>query len=219
MVTEDPSKSVAPPPKASKPFKKAGLPDGLDYELLRRTVIPTVIAYYARQRDPWDRPASILSTEICTIIRHTGRVDFEVDPKGTIYKNVRTCPSRHYPYSFVSQVTQRLSDSWRAVIGSVSTALIMTFIFENQKSKFPTQEKVTAWANKQLTNWRFLYVTTEGNDTKVSCYFSNILYLTDCIYESNGGASSVMQLSWAPLQLTLRQFKAPNESRISKPME
>ena len=57
------------------------------------------------------------------------------------------------------------------------------------------QEKVTAWANEQFTNWCFLYMTMEGNDTKVSCYFSNILYLTDCIYESNGAASSIMQLS------------------------
>ena len=90
MVAEDPSKVVAPPPKSSKPFKKSSLPEELDYDLLCRTVIPTTIAYYARQRDPWDRPASILCSEIRTILRHTGRVDFEVDPKGAIYKNVRT---------------------------------------------------------------------------------------------------------------------------------
>ena len=88
----------------------------------------------------------------------------------------------------------------------------MTFILENQKSKFPTQERVMAWANKQLTNWCFLYMTTEGNNTKVSCYFCNILYLTDCIYKSNGTASSIMQLSWASLELTLWQLKVPNES-------
>ena len=213
MVTEDTSKFVAPPPKASRPFKKADLPDGLNYELLCHTIIPTVVTYYTHQREPWDHPASILCGEIHTITRHTGRVNFEVDSKSTIYKNVCTCSSWHYPYSFVSQVTQWLSDSWWAVIGSVSTVLIMTFIFKNQKSKFPMQ------ANEQLTNWCFLYMTMEGNVTKVSCYFSNILYLTDCIYESNGVASSIMQLSWAPLQLTLRQLKVPNESQISKLME
>ena len=101
MVTEDLLKSVAPPPKASRPFKKAGLPEGLNYELLRRTVIPTIIAYLGRQRNPWDRPASILCSEIRTIIRHTGRVDFEVDPKGAIYKNVSPCPSKPYPCSCV----------------------------------------------------------------------------------------------------------------------
>ena len=102
MVTKDPSKSVVPPPKASKPFKKAGLPEGLNYELLCRTVIPTIIAYLGRQRNPWDRPASILCSEIHTIIRHTGKVDFEVDPKGAIYKNVSTCPSKPYPCSCVA---------------------------------------------------------------------------------------------------------------------
>ena len=90
MVAEDPSKVVAPRPKSSKPFKKLSLPEELDYDLLHCTVIPTTIAYYARQRDPWDQPASILCSEICTILRHTGRVDFKVDPKGAIYKNVHT---------------------------------------------------------------------------------------------------------------------------------
>ena len=90
MVAEDPSKVVAPPPKSSKPFKKSSLPEELDNDLLCHTVIPMTIAYYARQRDPWDRPASILCSEIHTILRHTGRVDFKVDPKGAIYKNVHT---------------------------------------------------------------------------------------------------------------------------------
>ena len=72
---------------------KSGLPDGLEYGLLRCTVVPTVIAYFAHQRDPWDCPASILCNEICTIIRHTGNIDFEVNPKGSIYKNVHTCTS------------------------------------------------------------------------------------------------------------------------------
>ena len=37
------------------------------------------------------------------------------------------------------------------------------------------QKKVTAWANKQLTDWRFLYVTTEGDNMKVNLCFANIL--------------------------------------------
>ena len=82
MVTEDTSKSVVPPPKASKPFKKASFPEGLNYELLRHTVVPTTISYVGCSRDPWDRPASILCNKICIIIRHMGRVDFEVNPKG-----------------------------------------------------------------------------------------------------------------------------------------
>ena len=50
MVTEDRSKSVMAP-KASKSFKKSDLPDELNYEILCHIVIPTIIAYYARQKD------------------------------------------------------------------------------------------------------------------------------------------------------------------------
>ena len=110
MVTEDTSKSVVPSPKASKPFKKAGLPKGLNYELLCCTVIPTTISYVGRSRDPWDHPASILCNEIRIIIRHTGRVDFEVDPKGAIYKNVSTSPSKLYPCSCNSSIGESTTD-------------------------------------------------------------------------------------------------------------
>ena len=115
MVTEDALKSVAPPPKASKPFKKAGLPEGLNYELLRHTVVPTTISYVGRSRDPWDRPASILCNEIRIIIRHTGRVDFEVDPKGAIYKNVSTSPSKLYPCSCNSSIGESTTDRQLAI--------------------------------------------------------------------------------------------------------
>ena len=70
-----------------------------------------------------------------------------------------------------SQVIQRLSDSWQAIIGSVSLALITTYIFDNQKAKFHTQEKVAAWAKKQLTDWCFLHKTADGDDTKASRRF------------------------------------------------
>ena len=96
IVTEDPPKSVAPPSKSSRPFMKSGLPDGLEYGLLHRTIVPTVITYFAHQRDLWDHLASILCNEIRTIIRHTGNVNFEVNPKGSIYKNVHTCTSSQW---------------------------------------------------------------------------------------------------------------------------
>ena len=99
MVTKDWSKSVMAP-KASKPFKKSDLPDGLNYEIIHCTVIPTVIAYYAHQKDPWDRPQSILCNKICIILRSAGGVDFKVDPEGPIYKNV--CMINHFHHSILT---------------------------------------------------------------------------------------------------------------------
>lgn len=118
----------------------------------------------------------------------------------------------------IFQVTQRLADSWQAVTGSVSIALITTFIFENQKSKFHTQHEVTAWATEQLTDWRFLYTNAKGNNMKVSHYYGNIFYFADFIYNRNGMASSVVEPSWAPSQLISWQLKVPNESQILKLM-
>ena len=118
----------------------------------------------------------------------------------------------------VFQVTQWLANSWQAVIRSVSIALIMTFIFENQKSKFRTQHKVTAWATEQLTDWHFLYANAKGNNMKVSHYYGNIFYFADFIYDRDGMASSIVEPSWAPSQLISQQLKAPNKSQILKLM-
>ena len=53
IVTENKSKFIAPP-KVLKSFKKSDLPDGLNYDVLHHTIVPTVITYYACQKDPWD---------------------------------------------------------------------------------------------------------------------------------------------------------------------
>ena len=74
-----------------------------------------------------------------------------------------------------SQVTQHLSDSWWAVIGSVSLALIMAYIFKNQESEFTTQKRVTSLAKKELTNYRFLYSKAEGDDKTVCHYIFYII--------------------------------------------
>ena len=84
-------KSIATP-KVPKSFKKLDLPEGLNYEVFCRTAIPTVISYYAHQRDPWDQQVSVLCNEIWIILKSASGIDFEVNPKGPIYKNVsRQC--------------------------------------------------------------------------------------------------------------------------------
>ena len=88
MVSKNKSKSVAAP-KASNSSKKPNLPDGLNYKVLRHMVIPTVIVYYACQKDPWDRQPTLLCNEISMILKSVG-MDFKVHPKGPIYKNVNT---------------------------------------------------------------------------------------------------------------------------------
>ena len=169
IVTKNKSKSITAP-KASKNFKKSDLPDGLNYKVLRCTIIPTVITYYTHQRDPWDQQPSTLCNEIHLIMKLTGGMDFEVDPKGAIYKNVSmvfVVTNIAIPPHPNPQVTQHLSDTWRSIIGSVSLTLITTFIFENQKSEFDSQVKVMAWAQNQLTNYCFLYQKVKGDDIKV----------------------------------------------------
>ena len=57
----------------------------------------------------------------------------KVDPKAPIYKNVTIL---YFVVNILvhpnSQITQCLSDSWKAVLDSASLALITTYIFENQ---------------------------------------------------------------------------------------
>ena len=85
MVTENQSKSIAPP-KGSKPFKRSDLPNGLNYEVLCHTIIPTVIAYYACQKDPWDQLQSILWNEICVILRSASGMDFNINQMAHLFK-------------------------------------------------------------------------------------------------------------------------------------
>ena len=62
------------------------------------------------------------------------------------------------------------------VIGSVSLALITTFIYENQQ-EFDNQKMVTEWVQNQLTNYCFLYQKAEGDDMNVSHNVNLILVL------------------------------------------
>ena len=172
MVTKDQLKAIIPS-KGSKPFKKSDLPEGLNYEVCCCTVIPTIIAYFTCQKDPWDWSQSILCSDICIILRLVSRVDFNIDPRGPIYKNVctRAIAITHSTHPN-SQVTQCLSDSWQATISSVSLALVTIYIFKNQKSKFTTQKHVTVWAKTELTNYCFLCSKAKGDNQNVHhCIF------------------------------------------------
>ena len=177
MVTENQSKSIAPP-KGSKPFKKSDLPDGLNYEVLCCTIIPTVIAYYAHQKDPWNWPQSILCNKIHVILRSASGMDFNINPKGSIYKNVHIISCCHYyPHSFIFSGYSTSSDSWWAIIGSVLLALITTYIFKNQESGFTTQEQVMVWAKEQLIDYHFLYSKAKGDNKCVCYHIFDMLYL------------------------------------------
>ena len=105
MVSKNKSKSIAAP-KALNSSKKSNLPDGLNYEVLCHTVIPTIITYYARQKDPWDQQPTLLCDEISMILKSVC-MDFKVHPKGPIYIFAITI----LIYSNF-QVTQHLADSW-----------------------------------------------------------------------------------------------------------
>ena len=189
MVTKDESKAIIPS-KGSKFFMKSDLPEGLNYEVFCCTVNPTIIAYFTCQKDPWDEPQSILCSKIHIILRLTSRVDFDIDPRGPIYKNVCTraiaitCTTH-----LNSQVTQCLSNSWWAAISSVSLALVTTYIFKNQKSKFTTQK----YGLKQNSPTTASYIQRPKVTTKMYVIVS-LYFIPNLIFKRNGKVSSVMVL-------------------------
>ena len=79
-------------------FKKSDLPEGLNYEVLHCTIVPTVISYYAHQRDPWDQQVSVLCNEIWVTLKSAGGMDFEVNPRGPIYQIVSWLYNCYYYY-------------------------------------------------------------------------------------------------------------------------
>ena len=75
--------------------------------------------------------------------------------------------------------------------------------------------------DNSMAGWQlasFLYVNAKGNNMSVSYHYGSFFYLADYIYNRNGMASSVVELSWSTLQLTSQQLKLPNESQILKLM-
>ena len=77
-------------------FQEVRPPQGAQLQRVSPHCHPHFIAYYAHQRDPWDWSQSILCNEIYIILRSTGGVDFEVDPKGLIYKNIHAIRYGHH---------------------------------------------------------------------------------------------------------------------------
>ena len=43
----------------------------------------------------------------------------------------------------------------------------LTYVFKNQKFDFTSQEQVTVWAQKKLTDYCFLYSKAEGDDKTI----------------------------------------------------
>ena len=75
--------------------------------------------------------------------------------------------------------------------------------------------------DNSMAGWQlasFLYVNAKGSNMSVSYHYGSFFYLADYIYNRNGMASSVVELSWSTLQLTSQQLKLPNESQILKLM-
>ena len=89
-------KSIATPKVPKNLRNRTSL--GLIYEVLHCTIVPTVISYYTCQRDPWDQQASVICNEIWVILTSAGGMDFEVDPRGPIYKIVSQLYNHYYYY-------------------------------------------------------------------------------------------------------------------------
>lgn len=106
--------------------------------------------------------------------------------------NYFSCGLPHRKYSNIilwrilnayQQATQRLSDGWRSVFGSVAMAAVNTF-FEKHSDIYNSDESRQEFAKSMLDMNRFAYRKADGNKKSVSQLINSLLYLLIlCIIE------------------------------------
>jgi hypothetical protein len=105
------------------------------------------------------------------------------------------------------QAMQRISDSWRATIGSTSVTII-NCVFENDPDDFSTDDDRQDFANRQLDTLEFLY-----GDTKAEVQtFILFIYRRLITVEPSRTVIFFEDRSFCtPLQLTIVLFAAPSK--------
>jgi hypothetical protein len=135
----------------------------------RKRFVPTYIWFVARGDNPWaveDAIAVSALKKIWTKIYTNEK--FSITSDGPVFAVVS---SFYFFYMRRSgyihpQAQQRVSDTWRSVIGSTAIAIVNTF-FESNKD-LESDEDCRAFAAEGLNDLKFLYSNTESDDPRVS---------------------------------------------------
>lgn len=135
----------------------------------RKKFIPTYIWFVARGDNPWAVEDSIALSALKKIwTKIYGNEKFAITTDGPVFAVVSSTyffPMIRSDYIH-SQAQQRVSDTWRSVIGSTAIAIVNAF-FESNKD-LESDEDCKAFAADGLNDLKFLYANTESDDPRVS---------------------------------------------------
>jgi hypothetical protein len=138
----------------------------LEGQAWRKLVIPCLFRWASAQKNPWMIPDAEIVKALEMICRETfGDVGpLDISP-GVV--RIVCLHSRSRLILMSLQATQRLSDSWRSVLGSSAIAIVNSF-FESSADHANSNEMRQDFARHQLDLFRFTYRKANGKDKKVT---------------------------------------------------
>jgi hypothetical protein len=143
------------------------LPAWIDAKWFRQTFVSTYMAFVGQLMDPWDVPAMLAVEKMQVIWDVTAIQDYEITTSTHVYRKVCDGFVLDHKTNTYIQAVQRLSDSWRNVIGSNGIAIILAF-FASQDDYRDSDTARQEFASELLVDLRFAYWDADHDDKDVS---------------------------------------------------
>ncbi|KAF8508180.1 hypothetical protein JB92DRAFT_2954585 [Gautieria morchelliformis] len=138
LILQKPSKAAQ---TTSKKARNEDLPDWIDGKWFRHTFVTTYMAFVGQTVNPWDA---------------TNSHEYEITSSTAVYQKVCDWLISGMTLIPILQTIQRLTDSWRNVIGSTAIAILLAF-FDSQEHLQDSDEECQEFCKYYLNRLRFLY--------------------------------------------------------------
>jgi hypothetical protein len=135
----------------------------------RKTFIPTYIWFVAQQDDPWavsDVAAKAGLQKIWNVVYPD--IKYKIRTDGPVFALVSTTPTPQKPTRQTpQQAQQRVSDSWRSIIGLTGLTVANSFFESKEELTDEGRKKI---AQEGLMYNRFLYSNASSDSPLVSLF-------------------------------------------------
>jgi hypothetical protein len=153
----------------SKKVKNEHLPHGVDLQIWWCNFVPMFIMYIAQQDNPFEHNINTVSGALQKIWDVLfSKIPHMIVPSSPVYRLI--CTNLYLlvvPYkTFIFQIMQHVSDSWRNLISSAAIAVVLAFCNTNPNLQ-DSNKNCQLFASEYLKHLCFLYKVSDGDDVNV----------------------------------------------------